>query len=116
MSTTSYKLGRDAVAELPGVENDDIIDATINVSANQLDVTTYKAQPLTQGEYMAGLVDITVDVKCTHFTGEVGDSGTANIAGLPADLNATVLEVKVKPNIKGMVEYNVSYGFEPSQD
>lgn len=116
MSTTVYKLGRDAIATLPGVTNDNIIDVTVNVSANQLDVTTFKGTPLTQYEYMAGLVDITVDVKCTSFTGEVGDVGTASIAGLPSGLDASVLDVKVKPNMKGVVEYTVSYGFTPSEE
>lgn len=112
MPTTSYKLGRDCVATLPGVENDNIIDVTINVTANQLDITTFKAVPLTQWEYMAGIVDITVDVKCTSFDGVVGDTGAALIAGLPTDLECSVLDVKEKPNIRGVVEYSVSYGFQ----
>ena len=112
MPTTSYKLGRDAVAELPGVENDDIIDVTINVTADQMDITTFKATPLTQWEYMAGLVDMTIEVKCTNVTGAVGDSGPYDVAGLPSDLEACIIEIKEKPGIKGMVEYTVSYGLQ----
>lgn len=113
MSTTTYKLGRDAVADLPGMSNDDIIDVTINVAANQLDVTTYKSSPLTEWEYMAGLTDITIDVKCTHHTCAVGDTGAYSVADLPTDLDCSVLEIKEKPNMKGMVEYTISYGLTP---
>lgn len=112
----TYKLGRDCVATLPGVANDDIIDVTINVSGNQLDVTTFKTTALTQWEYMAGLVDITIDVKATHCSGEVGDVGTCDVADLPSDLQATILDIKIKPNMKGMVEYTVSYGLQPAAE
>lgn len=114
MGTTSYKLGRDAVALLPGVENDDIMDVTINVTADQIEVTTFKSTPLTQWEYMAGLVDIKIDVKCSHCTCVVGDVGPYDIADLPGDLECSVLDVKIKPNMKGVVEYTVSYGLSPT--
>lgn len=113
MPTTTYKLGRDAVANLPGVSNDDIRDVTINASANQLDVTTFKSVPLTQWEYMAGLVDVTIDVVCTHTTAVVNDEAAVDIAGLPTDLNAVVLDVKESVSPKGVVEYTVSYGLVP---
>lgn len=110
MSTASYKLGRDCVASLQGVNNDDIIDVTINVSANQLDVTTFKATPLTSWEYMAGLVDITIDVRCTSHDAAVTDHGPQAVAGLPEDLEAEVLEISESVNPKGVVEYTISYG------
>lgn len=110
MSVTTYKLGRDAVADLPGVDNEDIVDVTINVSANQLDVTTFKTVPLTSYEYMAGLADITIDVTCRDHDAEVGDSGTQAVAGLPNDLKAEVLEIKESVTPKGLVEFTISYG------
>lgn len=114
MPTASYKLGRDCVADIPGVANDDIINVTINVQANQLDITTFKSTPLTQWEYMAGLVDITIDVTCTSTDAVVGDSGPCDVAGLGADgdLEANVLEIKQSVTPKGRVEYTVSYGLQ----
>jgi len=109
-STTTYKLGRDCVNTLPGVENDDIIDCTINVSAADLDVTVFKATPITELVHMAGIIDISIDVNCTHATGAVGDEGTMDVAGLPSDLNAVILDIQEKPNMKGKVEYTVKYG------
>lgn len=118
MPTTSYKLGRDAVSTLPGVTNDDIIGVTINVTASEQDITTFKSTPLTQWEYMAGMVEITIEVSCTDFSGAVGDSGSCNVAGLGAggDLDACVLEVKQSITPKGRVEFSVSYGLQsPSE-
>lgn len=113
MPTTSYKLGRNAVAELPGVDNDDIKDVTINVSAEQIDVTTFKATALTSWEYMAGLTDITVEVTCTQHSAAVSDVGPADIAGLPSDLEASVLSIQERVTPRGVVEYTISYGFAP---
>lgn len=110
-STTTYKLGRDCVNTLPGVDNDDIIDATINVSAADLDVTVFKATPITELVHMAGIIDISIDVNCTHVTGVVGDEGAMEIAGLEeSELNAVILDIQEKPNMKGKVEYTVKYG------
>lgn len=106
----TYKLGRNAVAELPGVDNDDIVDVTLNVSADQLEVTVFKSTAITQAEYMAGLVDITIDVVCRNHTAEVGDQGAQDVAGLPSDLEAVVLSVNEKVTPRGVVEYTVSYG------
>ena len=111
-TTTTYRLGRDCVADLPGVENDDIIDVTINVTADELDVTTFKSTPITKAEYMAGMIDVSIDVTCTHVTGAVGLADTYDVAGLPADLEAVILEIKEKPSIKGKVEYTVTYGLQ----
>lgn len=112
MPTTTYKLGRDCVSELPGVNNDDIIDVTINVTADELDVTTYKSSPITRVDYMAGLIDVSIDVTCTNHAGAVGLVGDYDVAGLPTDLDAVILEIKEKPAIKGKVEYTVTYGLQ----
>lgn len=109
-STTTYKLGRDCINDLPGVDNDDIIDCTINVSAADLDVTVFKATAIEELVHMAGIIDISIDVNCTHVTGAVGDEGAMDIAGLPNDLNAVILDIQEKPNMKGKVEYTVKYG------
>jgi len=109
MPTTSYKLGRNAIASLPGVSNDDIKDVTINVSAEQLDVTTFKATALTAAEYMCGLTDVTVEVVCTNHTAEVGDVGAQSIANLPPTLEATVVSVQERVTPRGLVEYTISY-------
>lgn len=109
MSTT-YKLGRDAVATLPGVNNDDIVEVTINVSASQLDITTFDLAPLTKNEYMAGLTEITIDVVCRNHTAVVGLSGSQTVAGLPSSLHAEVLDVKETATPKGVVEFTISYG------
>lgn len=109
-SITTYKLGRDCVNTLPGVDNDDIIDCTINVSAADLDVTVFKATAITELVHMAGIIDISIDVNCTHVTGVVGDEGLMDVAGLPNTLNAVILDIQEKPNLKGKVEYAVKYG------
>lgn len=110
MPTVSYKMGRNCVTTLPGVDNDDIKGVTINASATQLDVTAFKSTPLTQWEYMAGLIDVTIDVQCTHVSGAVGQQGMQDVANLPSDLEAVILEIKEKATPKGVVEYTVTYG------
>jgi hypothetical protein len=109
-TTTTYKLGRDCVNTIPGVQNDDIIDCTINVSAADLDVTVFKATAIEELVHMAGIIDISIDVNCTHVTGAVGDEDVMDVAGLPAALNAVILDIQEKPNMKGKVEYTVKYG------
>lgn len=116
MPTTTYKLGRDAIADVPGVENDDIVDATINVSGGDLDVTVFKATALTEIVHMVGLVEITIDVNCTHVTGTVGLQDTFDIAGLPnTDFELVILDIKDSVTPKGRVEYTVTYGFAEAQ-
>lgn len=111
-TTTTYKLGRDCIADVPGVANDDIIDATISVSGGDLDVTCFKATAVTEIVHMVGMVDITIDVNCTNVTGEIGDQDAFDIAGLPnTGYELVILDIKEKPNLKGKVEYTVSYGF-----
>lgn len=116
MPTNSYKLGRDAVATLPGVENCDIVDVTVSVTADQLDVTTYGTTALTSAKYMAGLVDISIDVTCTNTTATVGQVGEYDIAGLPAtDFDAVVLDVKESASPQGKAEFTVTYGLVEAQ-
>jgi hypothetical protein len=110
MPTTTYKLGRDAVTDLPGMANCDIIDVTVNVSADQLDVTTYGATALTEPVFMAGLVDISIDVMCTETTAGIGDRGTCGVADIPTAFDAIVLEVKESANPQGKAEFTVTYG------
>lgn len=110
MPTTTYKLGRDAVATLPGMDNDDIIDVTINVSADELDVTTFGTTAITAPVYMAGLIDVTIDVSCTAHTAVIGNKGTLDVAGLPNGYDAVVVDVKEAVNPKGKAEFTVTYG------
>lgn len=110
MPTTTYKLGRDAVATIPGVDNCDIIDVTVNVTADQLDITTYGATALTAPKYLAGLVDISIDVMCTATDAAVGDTGPMTVASIPPDFDAVVLDVKESANPQGKAEFTVTYG------
>lgn len=112
-TTTSYVLGRNCVASLPGVSNSDIMNVTINVSANELDVTTFKTTALTAYEFMAGLVDVSIDVTCTAVSGMVGDIGTAGVASL-SSMDAVIVEIKESATPKGLVEYTVTYGLTPA--
>lgn len=110
MAVTSYKLGRDAVALIPGVSNCDIIDVTVNVAADQLDITTYGDVALTAPKYLAGLVDISIDVVCTATTAVVGAKDAFDVANIPADFYAVVLDVKESANPQGKAEFTVTYG------
>lgn len=110
----AYKLGRDAVATLPGMDNDDIVDVTVNVTADELDVTTFGTTALTAAKYQAGMIDITIDVTCRNHTADVGDTGAQAVAGLPTTLHAAVLNVSEKVTPRGVVEYTVSYGLVPA--
>jgi len=110
MPTTTYKLGRDAVATIPGVANCDIIDVTVNVTADQLDITTYGATALTAPKYLAGLVDISIDVMCTNHDAAVGDRGTIDVASIPSGFDAVVLDVKESANPQGKADFTVTYG------
>lgn len=111
-STTTYKLGRDAIATVPGVENDDIVDATINVSSTDLDVTVFKSTPITELVHMVGLIDISIDVNCTNVSQGIGFQDAFDIANLPNDdFELVILNITEKPNMKGKVEYTVTYGF-----
>jgi hypothetical protein len=114
MATTTYKLGRDAVTELPGLANCDIIDVTVNVSADQLDVTTYGATALTEPVYMAGLVDVSIDVTCTETTATIGQRGAFDVASLPDTFDAIVLDVKESASPQGKAEFTVTYGLVES--
>lgn len=110
--TAKYKMGRDCVAELPGVENDDIKDVTINAAAEELDITVFKAQPIDKAVYAAGLVDLTIEVSCTKHTATVGQHGAQGVAGIDTAFEAIVLDVVEKATPKGVVEYTVTYGLQ----
>lgn len=114
MSVVQYKLGRDAVADLPGVDNGDIRDATINVAADELDVTTFLAVAITEAAFMPGLTECTIDVVCMNHSAAVGDTGPQTIAGLPSELEATVLNIADRVTPRGVVEYTISYGLSPA--
>lgn len=114
-TTTTYVLGRDCVSTLPGVSNSDIMNVSLNVSANEMDVTTFKATALTDSVYMAGLVDVTIDVTCTNHSGSIGTSGSCGVAGFDAySVNAIILDIKEAATPQGLVEYTVSYGLKPA--
>lgn len=115
-TTTTYVLGRDCVAELPGVNNNDVMSVSLNVSANELDVTTFQDVPVTDAVFMAGLVDVTIDVTCTNHGATVGQFGDCKIAGLDdysAEVKAIVLDIKEAATPQGLVEYTLSYGLTP---
>lgn len=109
----AFKLGRDAVATLPGVDNIDIVDVTVNVTADELDVTTFGTTAITAAKYQAGMIDITIDVTCRHHTADVGETGAQDVAGLPSTLDAVVLNISERVTPRGVVEYTVSYGLIP---
>jgi hypothetical protein len=112
-----YKLGRACVATLPGVENNDIKDVTVNASATELDVTTFPTSgSLTRADYMPGLVDVTIDVTCTDTTATVGMTGAQDVANIDTELEAVVLDVKESVSPKGVVEYTVTYGLQMPED
>lgn len=113
MSVVQYKLGRDAVASLPGVDNADIRDVTINVTAEELDVTTFLSTTILEAAYMPGLTECTIDVVCTNHNAAVGDTGAQDVANLPSDLEATVLNISERVTPRGTVEYTISYGLSP---
>lgn len=112
-----YKMGRACVATIPGVNNNDIKDVTVNASATELDVTTFPVTgSLTAAEYMPGLVDVTIDVTCTETTATVGMVGAQDVANIDTALEAVVLDVKETVTPKGVVEYTVTYGLQTPED
>jgi hypothetical protein len=111
----TYKLGRDCVATIPGVQNADIQDVDINVQGNEIDVTVFKDSPLEQVEMTIGLADVSFDVTCTAHNATIGQEGTMTLAHLDSQLNAVVTDIKESVTPKGFVQYTVSYGvFYPS--
>lgn len=110
-------MGRACVATIPGIDNNDIKDVTVNASATELDVTTFPATgSLTAAEFMPGLIDLTIDVTCTHTTATVGQAGAQDIANIDTALEAVVLDVKETVTPKGAVEYTVTYGLQTPED
>lgn len=105
-----YKLGRKNVATIPGIENDNIKDVTLNVGADELDVTTFKSTALTKAEYMAGLVDVSIEIVCTAHSATIGLQGAQEIASIDTEFEAIVLNVAERVTPKGDVQYTVTYG------
>lgn len=113
MAVTTYKLGRDAIADLPGMANDDIRDVTVTVSADELEVTTFATTVRTHSVYMTGLLDATFDVTCVEHTATLGQRGPATILSLDG-LDAIVLDIKESATPKGVAEFTVTYGVIPT--
>jgi len=101
-----YKLGKNAVVTPPGgVSNDDIVDAEISCSGDELDVTVFGD---TEMKVQPGLADVTIDLVVTHHTTSQGATGTITIAGLAAHpVVVTNIDSKVSP--KGRWEHTISY-------
>lgn len=112
MPSAIYKMGRDCVATVPGVSNNDIIDVDVNVQGNEIDVTTFAATgSVTEVKTMIGLADVSFDVNCTAHNATVGQTGPLTLAHLDDTLSAVVLDIKLNGvTPKGLVQYTVSYG------
>lgn len=111
-------MGRDCVASLPGVNNNDIIDVDLNVQGNEIDITTFLPEgSVSNVETMIGLADVSIDVNCTAHTAVIGDTGPVTLAHLDTDLKACVLDIKLNGlTPKGMVQYTVTYGVFVEED
>ena len=101
-----YKFGKNAVSTPPtGVINDNIVDAEISVSGDELDITVFGD---TEMQVTPGLADATFDLTVTSHSTSVGATGTITIAGFSAHpVIVTNIDSKVSP--KGRFEYTISY-------
>jgi hypothetical protein len=101
-----YKLGKNAVLTPPsGVTLDNIVDAEISVSGDELDITVFGD---TETQVQPGLADATFDLTVTSHSTSVGATGTITIAGFTAHpVVVTGIDSKVSP--KGRFEYTISY-------
>ena len=101
-----YKLGKNAVSTPPtGVINDNIVDAEISCSGDELDTTVFGD---TETQVTPGLADVTIDLIVTSHSTSVGATGTITAAGFTAlPVVVTGIDSKVSP--KGRFEYTVSY-------
>lgn len=101
-----FKLGKNAVITGPtGVSKDDLVDAEISCSGDELDVTVFgdsemKVQP--------GLADVTIDLTVTDHTTSVGTVTTIGIAGL-TNHSVVVTNIDSKVSPKGRWEHTISY-------
>lgn len=112
----TYVIGRDQVTTAPGVVNDNIKSCTLRVSGNEVDVTVFKAQPLTQSESMVGLVEITFEITATHTTATIGQQGqfqVGNLDGASMGVEAVVTDVKTTTTPRGVDEHVISYAVKP---
>lgn len=110
-----YQLGRECVAALPGVANDDIMDVNVDVSGQEVDVTTFKDVPVEEVLTQVAISDVTIEVTCTHHSAEVGDQQACTVAGLTG-LDAVVLKIAMGGlSPKGVRTYTISYGVIPSE-
>lgn len=108
----TFILGRDQVASLPGVENDDIEQVTITYAGDELDATVFGAAPLTAMVTQVGLVDISIECTCTDHTAARGQKGSFEVGNsTSADLvaDAVVMEIKKTVTPKGREGYTISY-------
>ena len=101
-----WKLGKNAVLTPPsGVILDNIVDAEISCSGDELDTTVFGD---TEMKVTPGLADVTVDLTVTHHTTSQGATSTITIAGLSAHpVVVTNIDSKVSP--KGRWEHTISY-------
>ena len=101
-----WKLGKNAVLTPPsGVSSDDIVDAEISCSGDELDVTVFGD---TEMKVQPGLADVTIDLTVTHHTTSQGATGTITIASL-ADHPVVVTNIDSKVSPKGRWEHTISY-------
>lgn len=100
-----YKLGKNAVITPPtGISSDNIVDAEISCSGDELDVTVFGD---TETKVQPGLADVSIDLTVTSHSTSVGATGTITIAGFTAHpVVVTGIDGKVSP--KGRFEYTVS--------
>ncbi len=114
----TYILGRDQVADIPGVDNDDIKRVTIRASGTENDITVFTATALTTSLSQVSLVDVSVECVCTHHTAAVGDDGDFEVADIEgvADwgVHLHVSDIRMNVTPKGMKEYTISYVVAPA--
>jgi hypothetical protein len=101
-----WKLGKNAVITPPtGISTDDVVDAEISCSGDELDVTVFGD---TEKKVQPGLADVTIDLTVTNHTTSQGATGTITIAGFTAH-PVVVVGISSKISPKGRFEYTVSY-------
>ncbi|NBW16182.1 MAG: hypothetical protein EBR82_50185 [Caulobacteraceae bacterium] len=101
-----WKMGKNAVLTPPaGVILDDIVDAEISCSGDELDVTVFGD---TEMKVQPGLADVTIDLVVTHHTTSQGAVSTITIASL-SDHPVVVTNIDSKVSPKGRWEHTISY-------
>jgi len=101
-----YKLGKNAVITPPsGVIADNLVDAEISCSGDELDITVFGDS---ETQVQPGLADVTFDLTVLSHSTSVGATSTITIAGFSAHpVVVTGIDSKVSP--KGRFEYTISY-------